>query len=103
MTTPTTTAPTTAPTAAPTAATTDVSVAVRAAQEVHTLRVEIPGIGEVPLPSADELAFVGGLVALGVVGALEWPLVAVLGAGRVLSHVHRWRSLAAFGDALEHA
>ncbi|WP_018331205.1 hypothetical protein [Actinomycetospora chiangmaiensis] len=82
---------------------TAVSAAVRAAQEVHTLRVEVPGIGEVPLPSADELAFVGGLVALGVVGALEWPLVAVLGVGRVLSHVHRWRSLAAFGDALEHA
>ncbi|GLZ51869.1 hypothetical protein Acsp07_14860 [Actinomycetospora sp. NBRC 106378] len=81
----------------------DMSAAVRAAQEVHTLRVEVPGIGEVPLPSVDELAFVGGLVALGALGALEWPLVAVLGVGRVLSHVHRWRSLAAFGDALEHA
>ncbi|WP_433803108.1 hypothetical protein [Actinomycetospora sp. CA-084318] len=91
------------PTTLPSGPTTDVSAAVRAAQEVHTLRVEVPGIGEVPLPSVDELAFVGGLVALGVVGALEWPLVAVLGVGRLLSHVHRWRSLAAFGDALEHA
>lgn len=82
---------------------TTVSAAVAAAQEMHTLRVGVPGLGEVPLPSVDELAFVAGLVALGAVGALEWPLVAVLGIGRALSHVHRWRSLAAFGDALERA
>lgn len=77
--------------------------AVAAAQEVHTLHVVLPWIGDVPLPSADELAFVAGIGALAVVGAIEWPVAAVLGAGRLLAHVHRWRSLAAFGDALEHA
>lgn len=85
------------------AGSTQMAAAVRAAQEIHTLRVPLPGVGEVRLPSADELAFVAGIGALGVVGALEWPVVAVLGIGRLLSHVHRWRSLAAFGDALEHA
>jgi hypothetical protein len=84
-------------------AVTRIESAVAAAQEVHTLHVVLPWIGHVPLPSADELAFVAGIGALAVVGAIEWPVAAVLGAGRLLAHAHRWRSLAAFGDALEHA
>lgn len=78
-------------------------VAVAAAQRMHTLPVTLPLVGRVPLPSADELAFLAGIGALAVLGAVDWPVALVLGAGRVLSHVHRWRSLAAFGDALEHA
>lgn len=78
-------------------------VAVAAAQEVHTVHLHVPWVGDVSLPSADELAFVAGIGALAVVGAIEWPVAAVLGAGRLLAHAHRWRSLAAFGDALEHA
>jgi hypothetical protein len=78
-------------------------VAVAAAQEVHTLHLALPWVGEVSLPSADEIAFVAGIGALAVVGAIEWPVAAVLGVGRLLAHAHRWRSLAAFGDALEHA
>jgi hypothetical protein len=77
--------------------------AVTAAQSVHTLPVTLPFVGRVPLPSADELAFLAGIGALAVFGAVEWPVALILGTGRVLSHVHRWRSLAAFGDALEHA
>jgi len=77
--------------------------AVTATQHIHGIPVALPVIGEVHLPSADELAFLAGIGALAVVGAVEWPVALILGAGRLLSHAHRWRSLAAFGDALEHA
>lgn len=77
--------------------------AVTAARHIHETPVDLPVIGDVHLPSADELAFLAGIGALAAVGALEWPVALILGAGRLLSHAHRWRSLAAFGEALEHA
>lgn len=77
--------------------------AVTATQRIHGIPVTLPLVGEVHLPSADELGFLAGIGALAAVGALEWPVALILCSGRVLSHVHRWRSLQAFGDALEHA
>lgn len=51
----------------------------------------------------EEAAFLAGLGALAVLGVLDWPVVLVLGVGRVLSHQHRWEALHAVGEALEHA
>lgn len=74
--------------------------AVSAAQCLQSTQIEIPGIGRVHVPPVDELGFMAGIGALAVVGALEWPVALVLGAGRLLTHAHRWRSVAAFGQAL---
>ena len=72
-----------------------------AAQRIHDIPVTLPVVGDVRLPSADELGFLAGIGTLALVGALDWPVALVLGAGRLLTHVHRSRSLAAFGEALE--
>jgi hypothetical protein len=78
------------------------AAAEKAARTSRT-RVTIPMIGRVDLPPADELAFMAGIGALVVVGAVEWPLAIVLGAGHALTNRRRNKLLQEFGEALERA
>jgi hypothetical protein len=77
----------------------------RAAADKATRRnsteVTVPFLGTVKLPAADELAFLGGVGVLAVVGAIEWPVAVVLGAGHALAANHRNKVLREFGEALE--
>jgi hypothetical protein len=61
----------------------------------------MPFLGTVTLPAAGELAFLGGVGVLAVVGAIEWPIAAVLGAGHLLASNQRNKVLREFGEALE--
>jgi hypothetical protein len=65
--------------------------------------VTLPVIGQVKLPSADHLAFLGGLGALAAVGFIEWPVAAVVGVGHALTHTRRSTAVQDFGEALEDA
>lgn len=77
--------------------------AVGAAERAYGTAIAVPGLGRVRVPvGGDEVGFRVGLGFLALVGALEWPVVLVLGVGRVLSHQHRWEALHAVGEALEH-
>lgn len=73
---------------------------LRAIQK-NTVRVELPMVGEIRLPPGDTLAWLGGLAALAVVGVLDWPVAAVIGAGHVLAHQNHLRLLKDFGEGLE--
>jgi hypothetical protein len=69
----------------------------------NTLHVTMPVLGQITLPPANQLAFLGGLGALVALGVLEWPVGAVLGVGHLLAADHNHKILADFGEALEEA
>ncbi|MFP5346294.1 MAG: hypothetical protein ACLGIA_04625 [Actinomycetes bacterium] len=78
----------------------------RAAQKAtdrNTVRVQVPVVGTIELPPTNELAFLGGVGLLAVVGALEWPIAGVLAAGHLLAASRRNKVLHDFGEALEEA
>jgi hypothetical protein len=54
-------------------------------------------------PELPALAYYAGLTVLGVVGLLEWPLVAAVGVGHILANNHHSRVMAELGEALEEA
>jgi hypothetical protein len=73
------------------------------AQHRDTLRVQLPMLGAVSLPAADQLAFLGGIGVLVGLGLVEWPVGALLGAGHLLAASRNHKILADFGNALEEA
>jgi hypothetical protein len=66
-------------------------------------RLEVPVLGTVTLPCRDQLVFFGGLGILAVVGVIEWPVAAVVGAGHLLAAKRNNRALREVGEALEQA
>jgi hypothetical protein len=73
------------------------------ANRSNSTEVRLPFVGVVRLPAPEELAFLGGVGVLAVVGAVEWPIAVVLGTGHVLATNRRNRVVQEFGDALEEA
>jgi hypothetical protein len=68
-----------------------------------SVRVQVPLLGQVGLPPADDLAFLAGVGVLAVVGAVEWPVAVLLGVGHALASRRRDKVLREFGEALEQA
>ena len=66
-------------------------------------KVTIPFLGDMHLPPPQQLAWLGGLATLAVVGVLEWPVAAAIGIGHVLAQQHHLQVLRDFGEALEEA
>jgi hypothetical protein len=77
--------------------------AAGATAERHTSHLDVPILGRVELPPTDQLAFLGGVVTLAVVGIMEWPVAIVLTVGHVLAHNRHVQLLRDFGKALEEA
>jgi len=67
----------------------------------NELRVSLPLLGPVTLPPTEELAFLAGVGLLAVVGAVEWPVAVLLGAGHALASRRGNKLLREFGEALE--
>jgi hypothetical protein len=67
----------------------------------NSTQVNLPLVGTVKLPATDELAFLGGVGVLAVVGAIEWPVAVVLAAGHALASSRRNKTVREFGEALE--
>jgi hypothetical protein len=63
--------------------------------------VQVPSLGTVELPPANELAFLGGIGVLAVTGLVEWPVAGVLAAGHLLTTNRNNKVLHDFGEALE--
>lgn len=78
------------------------SAAERAARH-NSSHLSLPVIGEVELPPKDELAYLGGLVVLGAMGTLDWPVVGLLAIGHALISNRRNKVVREFGEALEEA
>jgi hypothetical protein len=78
--------------------------AIEQALEQETTSVDLPEpIGTVRLPSPRQLAFYGGIAALGVFGIVDWPVVLVIGIGHLLAEDRHHKLLADFGKALAEA
>jgi hypothetical protein len=60
-------------------------------------------VGTVAVPCRDQLVFFGGLGLLAVVGLIEWPVAAVVGAGHILAAKRNNKALREFGEALQQA
>jgi hypothetical protein len=73
------------------------------ATERNTTHMDMPVLGRVELPPADQLAFMGGIITLAAVGMIEWPVAIVLTAGHLLAHNRHVQILRDFGKALEEA
>lgn len=73
------------------------------AHDRHSSHVKLPLVGTVTLPGKDQLAYLGGIGALVVLGVVDWPVGAVLGIGHLLASERNHRMLADFGEALEDA
>lgn len=69
----------------------------------NSVRVDLPVVGEVDLPGREELAFIGGIGALAILGVLEWPVALLLGLGHTLARSRHNKAMRAFGEALEEA
>jgi hypothetical protein len=67
----------------------------------NSLHLRLPIIGELRLPGAEEVAFIGGVAVLAVVGVVEWPIAVLLGVGHTLSTNRGNKVVRAFGEALE--
>jgi hypothetical protein len=69
----------------------------------NATRITVPLLGTVGPPSRDQLVFLGGLGALAVIGVLDWPVAAVVGAGHLLAARRNSRALREIGEAMEQA
>jgi hypothetical protein len=69
----------------------------------NSVQVVLPVLGDLRLPAAEELAFLGGVGLLTVIGVLEWPVALLLGVGHGLATGRRNKALRSFGEALEEA
>jgi hypothetical protein len=76
--------------------------AERAARH-NSINIRLPIVGELEMPAKEELAFIGGVVALAVVGILEWPVAALLCIGHKLATSRHNKIIREFGEALEEA
>lgn len=74
---------------------------------LHKLRkleeraIELPIVGKLPAPEKHDAAYVAGMAALLVVGAVELPIVLMLLGGHVLVKQHHSRALSAIGEVME--
>ncbi len=70
--------------------------------DAPTTRVTVPWLGTIEV-SRPELAFVGGIAAMGVLGLLDWPIALVLGVGHLLAADRSSRAARELGSAFEQA
>jgi hypothetical protein len=78
-------------------------LAAERAMQRNSLLLHLPIVGELRLPPAEEVAFIGGVTALALVGVLEWPVAVLLGVGHSLALNRHNKMVRAFGEALEEA
>lgn len=92
-----------AATAAPERAVVHSLIAAEEAVRRNSVRLRVPIIGELRLPPAEQIAFLGGVAALAALEILEWPVAILLGVGHELAMNRHNKMMRAFGEALEEA
>jgi hypothetical protein len=56
----------------------------RRVRDADRFSVQVPGLGRVPIPRPDQLAFYGALAALVAIELVDWPVAIAIGAGHAL-------------------
>jgi len=78
-------------------------LAAERAVQNNSVHVNLPFVGRLQLPAADELVFVGGVTVLALVGIVEWPVAVILVVGHAMAGSRRNKVVRAFGEALSDA
>lgn len=68
----------------------------------ETVSIPLPWMGTVRI-SRPELAYVGGIVALSIVGLLEWPMALVIASGHIIAADRSSQTVRELGDAMTEA
>ena len=72
-------------------------------REAEKFAVNMPGIGRVPIPRPEKLAYYGALAALAAVEIIDWPIALVIATGHALADNEHSRIVQEFGEAGEDA
>jgi hypothetical protein len=56
----------------------------RKVADADRFALQLPGLGRVPIPRPDQLAFYGALAALVAIELVDWPVAVAIGAGHAL-------------------
>ena len=78
------------------------AMAVKAARG-ETIFVKVPLLGAVDRPSGLHLLWFAGVAALGALDVVDWPVAALLIAGKALSDSHRGETVRTLGKVMESA
>jgi hypothetical protein len=83
---------------------TPVEHAVLAAEQAlrrNSVFLRVPVLGELTLPPPEQVAFIGGVAVLAILGVVEWPVAVVLGLGHGLATQAHRKMVRALGEVLE--
>ncbi|GAA5006301.1 hypothetical protein [Actinopolymorpha pittospori] len=69
--------------------------------ERRRLHLTLPLVGSISLPPPERLGWYAGLVAMGALGIVDWPVVVVISVGHLMTEDQHSRLVRDFGDALE--
>jgi len=72
-------------------------------RDADTVALDLPVLGHIRIPHAEELAYYGGLGALAALQIIDWPVALAIAVGHALAHNHRSRIAQELGAALEEA
>jgi|ERR1035437_4306314 hypothetical protein len=75
--------------------------ATRHVHKAEHLAVDLPFVGTVQLPRADQLAYFAAVGLLVAFEVIDWPVALVLAAGHALATQQHNRALQEFGEGLE--
>ena len=78
-------------------------LAAERAVQRDSLHLQLPVVGGVRLLPPEQIAFLGGVTALAIIGLLEWPVAVLLGVGHGLAMRQHNKVMHAFGEALAEA
>lgn len=76
---------------------------VERVEDAQAIAVDLPGIGRVRIPHAEQLAFYGAVGAMAAFGIIDWPVALVIVAGHALARRAHSKVAQELGKALEKA
>lgn len=65
--------------------------------------ISLPIIGQVSIPPVEDLAWYAGIGLLGASGLVDWPILAIVVTGKILSEVKGNKAISNLGSSLEEA
>lgn len=72
-------------------------------EQQSSTELTLPIIGKISLPPIEDLAWYGGIALLGASGIVDWPILGIVIAGKILSEVKGNKTISTFGSSLEQA
>lgn len=77
--------------------------AVDRVRDAEAFALNVPGVGRVPIPRPEKLAYYGTLATLAAIDVIDWPIALIIAAGHVLAENTHSRVLHEFGEAAQDA